>query len=393
QGDLMPARADGAYRRAVEALRELTAEAPSDEASADLLGQLLAERRDAREQLAGPRDAQVVSAAIQQDLSEDCRISESLVLTLRNAGRQTMSSVRVRAGVPSLDLAPALASVESLAALQEKEIVIPLGYAGNDALLSASRRVTANALITWEQGGQGFAAAYPFEAVLRDAPVRSPAQALACRTPAEDTLLAGLPDSLLEGRRPASPFAAGDFAGLLDALESARALSKDSGPSLPAAAGMRAALRSLGQDEAEWTVLTASLASALGLRASILWRSGRPLALVDTGTGLDAALEALPALDRFRNELAGISRDGTLWIPISGRVPVHSSHPGFRAMREGLELLQGAASPPADRADVTEAATVRNAPIPFPFVLPAPAPRLSPEDIAAEVTEALAPGA
>ena len=387
--DLLPARADGAYLRAAETLRELTAEAPADDAAATMLQEVLARRRDVRAELAGPSDVRIVSARLQEDLSPDCRTIITLTVNLRNVGTQPLGTLRVHAGVPAWGLSPALASIDSLGPSEEQQVVLPMGYGDDENSADSSPTAAAAILVTYERGEQGFSSAVSAEAAVASAPARGPAQALACRAVGSDTLSAGLPDSILSGPRPADGSPVADLAGVLDSLEHVRALALAAGQAPEGPPRMRAALRALGPDESDWSVVTVSLASSLGLQASLLWRAGRPLALVDTGTPLPQALTALPALARFQEELQAVSTGGTLWIPLSGRAPPRVPHPLFWALRDGLALLGEPGTGAAERADLSTTAPAPNAPIPFPLVVPVTAPRLSGEDILAAAASAL----
>ena len=70
--DLLFDRADAAFLRAAETLRELTAESPDDENAAGLLQDVLARRREIRAALLGGRDLQVVSARLVIAPNGDC---------------------------------------------------------------------------------------------------------------------------------------------------------------------------------------------------------------------------------------------------------------------------------------------------------------------------------
>src|SRR5208337_1736296 len=62
--DLLYERADAAWLRTAETLRELASESPEDEAAAAMLQTALARRREVRAALAGPTEIQVVSTRV-----------------------------------------------------------------------------------------------------------------------------------------------------------------------------------------------------------------------------------------------------------------------------------------------------------------------------------------
>ncbi len=411
--DLLLQRADAAYLRGADALRELSAEDPADERAPSLLRSLLASRRGIRDELTSPSDLLIVNAALQEERGDGCRAAAALRLLVRNTGSQLLSAVRIHAAVPSLDLAPALAAIESIPPLEEREVVLPMGPLGD---AGRGVRPPTNALfvlVTLVRGGQGAASAFTLGAKFMRAPADRPAGMLACRAPAQDTLAASLPDILLTGASRAAAAPLADLAGVLDSLGKARALARlgpesaaqpgpaaqlgpDAAPAdadAPAPSTMRASLRGLSLDEAEWSVVTASLASAIGIPSAILWRGGRPLVLIDTSVPQSAAFDAVPALRAYQGPLAEVSRGGTLWVPLSGRLAADAAHPSMAALADGIAELAATEGQAEDRAELGPmgAATgaAPNPPIPFPLVVPAPGARMSADDLAAAADLAL----
>jgi hypothetical protein len=384
--DLVFDRAEAAYLRAAETLRELTAESPDDETAAGLLQYVLSRRREVRSALAGSRDVQVVSARLVVEPAADCRVSLVLEAALRNRGSQALVDVRVHVNVPSLGSAPALAALETLPAGQELAVRVPLGLAEAE-IAPGTKTVQAFAVVTADRGQEGVTAALTFAAsiALSGEPeihgVPWPGDsgsALACRAVSPDTLAASLATSLLSGKVPDPPQPLADLAGILGALGAARGPASD-GQQSPGT-GMRGALRSLSPDEGDWTLVTASISSSLGLPAAILFVAGRPVALVDTRIPFFTALSAIPELQRFRGSLAGISPAGTLWIPLSGRVSPDSSRaleimsPGATvawSFADALQLLSSRDASAATRSELSASSYRKNTPSPFPLVLPA----------------------
>ncbi len=160
-----------------------------------------------------------------------------------------------------------------------------------------------------DRGQEGVSAALSFSA--RPAETAGPGDVtdtLACRAVSADELAASLPSWLLTGAIPDPPQPLADLAGILNALGAARRDS--SGETEPPGGEMRSILRSLSADEADWTVVTASIASSLGLPAVILSIANRPLAVVDTGIPFFTALDEIPELQEARAMLAIVSPGG-----------------------------------------------------------------------------------
>jgi hypothetical protein len=128
-------------------------------------------------------------------------------------------------------------------------------------------------------------------------------------------------------------------------------------------------------------VVTASVASSLGVPAAIVTRGARPLVAVDTGVPFFTAIGALPGLDRFQQALASVSPAGTLWVPLSCRLPPDGAPPAAWAFADGLQALDAPDPGAVRRAELTDAAAMQNAPIPFPLVLPSIAARRSADQV------------
>jgi len=380
--DLLYERADAAWLRTAETLRELTAESPEDEAAARTLQTVLARRREVRAALAGPPDFQVLSARVLIGHPDGCGTTLTLEVTLRNSAVQALRGVRVHAGLPSAVSAPSLASLDEIPPSEEREVRVPFGSADEESF-SSTATAQVFAVVTYERGQEGITRSLSFSAqpVEDDAP-RSLADTLACRSVPQDTLAGSLGESLLNGARPDPPQPLAELAGILDALGAARrqahtALAVDEAPR-PA---MRNLLRGLSSDETDWIVVTASIASTLGMQSGILLAGDRALALVDTGIPFFNALAEVPSLGRFRGELAGLSPGGTLWIPLSGRVPPPDTDPAFWSLADALDVVAGQDTANAPHSVISESSVQANAPMPFPLVLPAIAARLSLADM------------
>ena len=373
--DLLFERADAACLRAAETLRELTAESPDDEAAAGLLQTVLARRREVRAALAASRDMQIVSARLFVEPATDCHRSLALEVRLHNSRAQALTGVRVHVNVPSLDSTPSLAALESIPASQERTVRVPLGFVDAELLPSAAS-VPVVALVTGDRGQEGISAAFSFSAQLVETGgPEDIAGSLACRAVAPDALAASLSSSLLTGTVPDPPQPLAELAGILNALGAAR---RDvSGREQTHGEGMRALLRGLSADEADWTVVTASIASSLDLPAAILSIADRPLALVDTRIPFFAALSTIPELQRWREKLALVSPAGTLWIPLSGRIPPAGSEAVAWSFADAMDLLAAHDSADAKRSGLVGSSNRENMPSPFPLVLPAIAARPS----------------
>jgi hypothetical protein len=225
---------------------------------------------------------------------------------------------------------------------------------------------------------------------------------VARRALANDALLGALADTLLDPANSPDkdPFTA--LAGILDSLGSVRcqtpvlagATSAAQRTRVDATPRVRAALRSLSPDEADWTMATLSIAGSLGLRPGLVSWKDRVFTLVDAGIPVADAIAAMPVLARFGPALTALARDGNMWLPFSGRVPPLGDSAAAWAISDALEALAegtgqdfAVAWPLPGLAAPFAAAPV---PVPFPFVLPtAPAP-LSRDALLRRISAALA---
>jgi hypothetical protein len=393
---LLLERADGAYLRASAALREWSAESPADQSAAALLQNVLARRREVRAALLGSAEIRVVSARLVGGPGAGCVPVLNLSVRLRNAGSQPAADIRLHVSVPAATAALSLVRLDSIPGGREADVLVPLGPAEAQSARSTAA-ATAYALVTWQRGQEGASSAFTFPVqVPEESAAVDAASAQACRAVPRDTLAAGLADTLLSGARPLAPQPLADLAGILDALGAARtaravpAAGADRPvPSSPGSLSMRAALRGLSPDERDWAVVTASVASSLGMPAAIVSRGERFLVAVDTGVPFFTGLAALPGLDGFQSELASISPSGTLWVPLSCGVVPAGLRASAWAFLDGLEALRAAGSSPSTRADLPRSEGAENPPIPFPLVLPTVTARLSAADVLAAAGAAL----
>ncbi|HTZ52423.1 MAG TPA: hypothetical protein VMF68_12225 [Spirochaetia bacterium] len=385
---LLLERADSALVRAAAALREWTAEAPTDAAAAALLSDVQARRRETRAALLGSADLRVLTARLDADYSAGCRPALRLVVQLANRGAQAAAGVRLHAAVPAAAESPALAAVDGIPGGGQAELSLPLGAAAA-ALPRGAAALAGFALVTWQRGSEGASSAFTFPVQLDVAAPRDLAAELACRAIPQDTLAAGLGDSLVSGTRATSPQPLVELAGVLDALGAARAVGTGALPSSPLPSSTRSALRGLSPDSADWAVAMASVASSLGLGAAIVTRADRVLAAVDTGIPFFTALEAVPGLARFQAELAAISPGGTLWVPLSPSPPPPGQPPSAWEIADGLRALRDAGALDLGRAEVPASTDAPNAAVPFPLVLPSVTARSSEAALRAEISAAL----
>jgi hypothetical protein len=391
--DLLYERADAAWLRTAETLREIAAESPEDQVAAAALQVVVARRREVRAALAGPSDIQLLSARALVGHPGSCGTALTLVVSLRNSSSQALRGVRVHAGVPWLS-APSLSSLEEIPPTESRDIRIPLGPV-DDAGISQGALLSVFGLVTYDRGQEGYSRSLSFTARTgEEGPPRNAAQLLACRAVTQDTLAASLEDSLLAGARP-EPGQAGavlpgqtgldagqrliELAGVLSALGSARRQQGDAAPenSEGTPRTMRGMLRRLVPDEPGWAIVTASIASAFGMRSAVLSAGDRSFALVDTGMPLDAALEGLRRFDHFKQKIADLSEGGTLWIPLSGRAAPAGTNAAAWSFADALDSLDRVDTAHALRAPVSESLPQENVPMPFPLVLPAITERLS----------------
>jgi len=386
--NLLLERADSAWVRAAAALREWSAEAPADTAAAALLSDVQSRRRETRAALLGSADLRVVSARLDVDYSAGCQPALRLVVELANRGAQAAAGVRLHAAVPAAADTPALAVVEAIPGGGRVELSLPLGAAAA-GLPHGAATLAGFALVTWQRGSEGASSAFSFPVQLGAATPADMAAALACRAVPQDTLAAALGDALLSGARAATPQPLLDLAGILDALGAPRAVGSGPLPSSPLPPSVRSSLRELSPGPGDWAVVTASVASSLGLGAAIVTRADRVLVAVDTGMPFSTELQAVPELARFQPELAAISAGGTLWVPLSPAAAPPGQPARAWEVVDGLRALRDAGTLHLGRAVVPASSDAPNAAVPFPLVLPSVTARLSEAGLRAEISEAL----
>jgi hypothetical protein len=379
--DLLYERADGAWLRTAETLRELAAEAPADQAAAAALPSALARRRDVRAALSGARDVQIVSVRVRAAPGDACGVTLTLEARLRNSGALALRGVRAHASLPALASTPSLAAVNEIPARGESVVTFEFGRVDGE---SPPSTVTPGfLLLSYERGRESVSTLLSFAATpSAEGPAGSLAEALSCRAGARDTLAASLPDFLLTGARTEPPEPLAELAGVLRALGAQRSRVRDERGNSgerevrePIRETMRGMMRSLAADEAGWTVVGASIASSLGMSSAIVSIGDRSYAAVDTGVPFFSAFSWIPGLDPFRQTLGFLSPGGTLWLPLSGRVPPSGADAVSWAIADALAALQGQDLASASRFEVAVSAGPPGAPMPFPLVVPEIAPR------------------
>ena len=112
--DLQYERADGAWLRTAETLRELIAESPADDSAAGMLQSAIARRREVRAALSGTNEITAGPARLLVDHPGGCAPVLTLEVSLRNSGSQAVHDVRIHAGLPPVVQTPALAVIEEL---------------------------------------------------------------------------------------------------------------------------------------------------------------------------------------------------------------------------------------------------------------------------------------
>jgi hypothetical protein len=149
----------------------------------------------------------------------------------------------------------------------------------------------------------------------------------------------------------------------------------------------------LSPDENDWTLLTLSLISGLGLPAGLLsWPDGA-FALVDTGILLPSAVSSVPGLARYSAVLNVLSRQGRLCLPFSGRLSPDASSSAAWSLVEALETCRRKSVSTAAvlwlDPEVTAARARSPVPVSFPFVLPCLPVRPTVQALRNEITMAL----
>jgi hypothetical protein len=401
--DLLYDRADAAYLRAGEWLRELGAESPGDAEGARLLEVVVSRRQEIRDALATVSDVTVVPA--EAVVGGECAEALSVKLHLRNVGAESLSTVRVHLSIPGLAAAPSLVAVDSLAPGEERDVQARWDLADGDLPWSTA---TVEALVTYVRGVDGFSAPLSFTAKVEPPAELSAAEALACGADPADQLVASLPDELLPaGSKPDRLTA---FAAVMDSLGRLRSLASAQGamqaanvPSGDEPPHVRQTLRGLSADERDWAVLAVSVASSLGLRAGLLEWQGRSFALVETDLPLIDALSAIPGLGRYDRLLAGLSRGGAdgqagaqsaeyggaLCVPLSAR-PAPVGRPAVAwSVVDALAALENADGAVTAWAQATPSRQFSPAPMAFPYPIPT-AREITRETLRAETEEQIA---
>jgi len=396
-------RADGAYLRAADAAKELTAAAPDDDAAARLREAMVSKRQEARAGLSRVSDVHIVSAAAGVAHQGGCSLSLTLMLRVRNNAPSNLTRLRVHVSLPSITPTQALAAVDTLFPGDERDMEFPLRLDG--PLLPSALEpggVPALLLVTYERGEEGFSV--PASITVRVADIASGeplANSLACRAETADQLVAGLSDDLLDAAGPetAASDPAASLAGILDALGAlrrqaarSRAVSDQAARPDPThvEGGVRPALRAFSPDENDWTLLTLSVIAGLGLPAGLMSWPDRVLALVDTGIPLSDAVSSVPGIARYSAVLRALSRQGRLCVPLSGRISPDTSSAAAWSLVDALETCRDKAVGTAvvSWLDLTARAGPP-VPVSFPFVPPCLPVRPSGEALRGEITKAL----
>lgn len=385
--DLLYSRADEAYLRAGESARELANEAPGDPDAAQLLESVVSRRQEVRSALAQASDIRVVAASARAEQISPFEDSLVVLLRLRNAAPDKLAQIRVHVSLPAIVLTPSLAVIDSLAPGEERDVEIRIGLTGSVSA-PADAGLSAAALVTYERGVEGISASFSFPVQMTDpAQVKGPAESLARRALPGDALLGALADTLLDPADSPGKDPFTTLAGILDSLGSVRSQapvaagtsSAAQQTSADATLGLRAVLRGLSPDEADWTTATVSIAGSLGLRPGLVSWKDRVFTLVDAGIAVADAIAAMPGLARFNPVLTALARDGNLWLPVSGQVPPLGASATAWAIADALEALaEGTGQDFAvswPLPGLTAPSGTAPVPVPFPFVLPtAPAP-------------------
>ena len=405
-------QADGAYSRAAAAARELTAAAPEDKAAALLREDVSAKRQEARASLSRVSDVRIVSAAAGVSHKEGCSLTLTVMLRVRSNAPSSLARLRVHLGLPSITPAQGLAAVDTLFPGDERDLEFRLlldAHPPPSALQPGG--VPAVLFVTYEKSGEGFSTADSLTVPVMDVTAAEPiANSLACRAVTGDQLVAGLSDDLLDAGGPSSapdPLTSlASLAGILDSLGGLRRISAQGQPGRDLGArpdgvggepgradGVRPVLRSLSPDENDWTLLTLSVITGLGLPAGLVSRPDGVFALVDTGIPLPGALSSVPGLARYSAVLSGLSREGRLCLPFSGRLSPDASSSAAWSLVEALETCRN--KPVSAEAvlwldpEVSAARARSPVPVSFPFAPPCLPVRPSGEALRNEITLAL----
>jgi len=105
---------------------------------------------------------------------------------------------------------------------------------------------------------------------------------------------------------------------------------------------------------------------------------------------LSDAMTSVPALERYHRVLTALSRAGTLWVPLSGRVAGAGTDAAAWAVADALAALAGPDFSRAPRAGVPASGGEESPPVPFPLVLPVVTTRSSIADLQEALESSLA---
>jgi hypothetical protein len=402
------------YARAAGDARALAAAAPADPDAASLQAGAAARGLEAKSAVARKKEVAVVMAAASVLRTDPREPVLMLQLVVHNWRDVRVSRVGVHAAFPTADAGPGLASIDSLAPGESREVEIILRPGGAWSP-GAAPALPLAVLVTWEAGTEVISSWTMLSVGLSDTPgPRERARRLGAGAPVQDVLLAGLTRTRALGAGGTETVARDSFAGVLDSLCALRsresavapgdippvapgdippvAESTDSDSRSPSLA-VRTALRGLGPAEHPWAVLAASLAGSLGLRSGLItWESGT-CALVDTGLPLQATVDRVPGLVRYSGLLAALSRDGRLCLPVSGRIAPTKAEPMAWAIADGLVTCATFGTEKAGIAWVDQesvaAGPVTPVPAAFPLALPARASSMTMDGVLAALTSLL----
>jgi hypothetical protein len=253
-------------------------------------------------------------------------------------------------------------------------------------------------LLTYDRGIEGISSAFTLPVHLQsDAATAGRAHDLGCLVVGGDPLLRAAAEELAAASGGAGSDAFSRFAAAFESLSRARAQAAhmrgtggSPGPADRRGQQVRASLRSLSPDEQDWAVLSVSLAASLGLDAGLLSAGDRVCAIVDTGISIENAIASHPDLDPFKALLTGISRAGTLWVPLDARSAPLDSSPLAVSVSEAARLISSVDMKAVDvwRASAPSTRTYP-VPVPFPLVLPPESGQASPGDAISEIIDGL----
>jgi hypothetical protein len=395
--DLLFDRSDTAYLRAGESARVLAAESPDTRDAARLIERVVSRRQEVRAILSRQSDLRVLSATATLVRGVSSPRSIAVRIRVRNSGSSTLERLRVHVAIPEVAPTPSLAAIDSLGPGEERDCEVTLAFAGRPPRDAADLDGAPVAfLLAYERGVEGISARTSLALRFLEPDAAGwRADSLARRVAAGDPVVASLADSLV------APAAADDaprnvlaeLAGILDALGAMRSRAARAVSASGAELGARAALRSLSLGEEDWAGLTLSLCAALGMPVGVLAWEDRAVALLDTGVALSDALAAAPGLARYESVLNGLSRDGRLCVPISGRPAPETVATTAWAILDALSTCaeKGTGNAAIEWLPFGAPAAFAQAPlpVPFPFMLPCVPLRPSLEQVLADIARIL----